>query len=96
MASSQGATAVPYAATGYDQDQITGDPISQVVGVRIATPIFGTGFNFCIGEICHPPSWLDAARQPLHMVGWFYDSKEQHKVQPCPKCITGKEDSHGL
>ena len=34
---------------GLDQDQITGDTISQIVGVRIATPFFGTGFNFCVG-----------------------------------------------
>ena len=33
-----------------DQDQVTGDTISQIVGVRIATPFFGTGFNFCVGE----------------------------------------------
>ena len=39
-----------------DQDQISGDTISQLVGVRIATPFFGTGFNFCVGErpgSCH-------------------------------------------
>ena len=38
-----------------DQDQISGDTISQLVGVRIATPFFGTGFNFCVGERA---SWL--------------------------------------
>ena len=38
-----------------DQDQISGDTISQLVGVRIATPFFGTGFNFCVGE---QKSWL--------------------------------------
>ena len=32
-----------------DQDQVSGDTISQLVGVRIATPFFGTGFNFCVG-----------------------------------------------
>ena len=36
--------------SGLDQDQITGDTISQIVGVRIATPFFGTGFNFCVGR----------------------------------------------
>ena len=32
-----------------DQDLVSGDEISQLVGVRIATPFFGTGFNFCVG-----------------------------------------------
>lgn len=32
-----------------DGEFITGDYIGAVVGVRIATPFFGTGFNFCIG-----------------------------------------------
>ena len=32
-----------------DQDSVSGDTISQLVGVRIATPFFGTGFNFCVG-----------------------------------------------
>ena len=40
-------------ATGLDGESITGDYISSIVGVRIATPLFGTGFNFCIGE---PPA----------------------------------------
>lgn len=34
---------------GLDQEIITGDNIGQIVGVKIATPFFGTGFNFCIG-----------------------------------------------
>lgn len=45
-------------ATGLDGDSITGDYISSIVGVRIATPLFGTGFNFCIGE---PPSTMPGA-----------------------------------
>jgi hypothetical protein len=43
----------PYDVVGanpLDREVITGDFISQIVGVRIATPFFGTGFNFCIGE----------------------------------------------
>ena len=36
-------------ASGGDTDQISGNYISTVVGVRIATPLFGTGFNFCVG-----------------------------------------------
>ncbi len=32
-----------------DEEIVSGDDISQIVGVRIATPIFGTGFNFCVG-----------------------------------------------
>ncbi len=36
--------------SGLDQDQISGDTISQIVGVRISTPFFGTGFNFCVGR----------------------------------------------
>ena len=49
----------PYDVAGanpLDREIITGDFISQIVGVRIATPFFGTGFNFCIGEApqtCH-------------------------------------------
>ena len=54
----------PYDVQGaqpLDQDLATGDFISQSVGVRIATPFFGTGFNFCIGahallQPCHA-SW---------------------------------------
>ncbi|CAL8462830.1 g2364 [Coccomyxa elongata] len=41
----------PYDVVGanpLDREVIKGDFISQVVGVRIATPFFGTGFNFCI------------------------------------------------
>ena len=34
-----------------DGEVITGDYVGAVVGVRIATPFFGTGFNFCIGEV---------------------------------------------
>ena len=33
-----------------DPEEATGDYLSGIVGVRIATPFFGTGFNFCIGE----------------------------------------------
>ncbi|CAL5229043.1 g12292 [Coccomyxa viridis] len=55
--------------SGLDQDQITGDTISQIVGVRIATPFFGTGFNFCVDRyfssfpkvgivIPNPAMWL--------------------------------------
>ena len=48
-----------------DQDQISGDTISQLVGVRIATPFFGTGFNFCVGErasqlVSRLPSFMSA------------------------------------
>ena len=45
----------PYDVIGaqpLDQNLVSGDYISQQVGVRIATPFFGTGFNFCVGE--HP------------------------------------------
>ena len=31
-------------------EQATGSYIAGIAGVRISTPIFGTGFNFCIGE----------------------------------------------
>lgn len=57
----------PYDVVGanpLDREVITGDFISQIVGVRIATPFFGTGFNFCIGE---PPRFL---RWMSHMLGW--------------------------
>ena len=33
-----------------DPEEATGDYLSGIVGVRIATPFFGTGFNFCIGK----------------------------------------------
>ncbi|BDA49049.1 hypothetical protein COCOBI_13-1590 [Coccomyxa sp. Obi] len=50
-ASTQVGVVNPYDVVGanpLDREVITGDFISQVVGVRIATPFFGTGFNFCI------------------------------------------------
>ena len=34
-----------------DNEVISGDNIGQIVGVKIATPFFGTGFNFCIGAL---------------------------------------------
>ena len=37
--------------SGLDQESISGDTISQIVGVRISTPFFGTGFNFCVGRV---------------------------------------------
>ncbi len=37
--------------SGLDQESISGDTISQIVGVRISTPFFGTGFNFCVGKM---------------------------------------------
>lgn len=36
-------------ASPLDKEIVSGDFISQIVGVRIATPFFGTGFNFCVG-----------------------------------------------
>ena len=53
-ASTQIGVVNPYDVVGanpLDREVITGDFISQIVGVRIATPFFGTGFNFCIGEL---------------------------------------------
>ncbi len=54
---------------GLDNEIITGDYISQIVGVKIATPFFGTGFNFCIGAALPAPgpsrSWA-AARRAAH------------------------------
>jgi hypothetical protein len=35
-----------------DGPSVSGSEISVIVGVRIATPLFGTGFNFCIGAHC--------------------------------------------
>ena len=39
-------------ASPLDNNLITGDYVSQQQGIRIATPLFGTGYNFCIGENC--------------------------------------------
>lgn len=60
-ASTQVGVVNPYDVVGanpLDREIITGDFISQVVGVRIATPFFGTGFNFCIGELPQSLGWL--------------------------------------
>ncbi len=40
-------SADPY--TGTDNVVATGSYISSVLGVRLSTPLFGTGFNTCIG-----------------------------------------------
>jgi hypothetical protein len=37
-------------------EEATGQYLSGIVGVRISTPIFGTGFNFCVGK--HGPAVL--------------------------------------
>ena len=37
-----------------DGPSVSGSEISAIVGVRIATPFFGTGFNFCIGTRAAP------------------------------------------
>ena len=38
------------ASSPLDGPSVAGSVISLVTGVRIATPFFGTGFNFCVGE----------------------------------------------
>ncbi|KAK9916605.1 hypothetical protein WJX75_004794 [Coccomyxa subellipsoidea] len=40
-----------------DGEVITGDYIGAVVGVRIATPFFGTGFNLCIVQPSEVPDF---------------------------------------
>ena len=42
-------TAIASAYSGQDGLRPAGSYISSVVGVRVATPFFGTGFNACIG-----------------------------------------------
>ena len=37
------------ATTPFDGPSVSGSEISLIVGTRIATPFFGTGFNFCVG-----------------------------------------------
>ena len=37
-------------ATSLDNEASTGDYFSVLQGVRLATPLFGTGYNFCVGE----------------------------------------------
>ena len=39
-----------------DNEEAQGDDLAGIVGVRISTPIFGTGFNFCVGK--HAPAIL--------------------------------------
>lgn len=46
------ASADPY--SGQDGLRPAGSFISSVVGVRVATPFFGTGFNACIGAPAAP------------------------------------------
>ena len=43
------ASAEPY--SGQDGLRPAGTFISSVIGVRVATPFFGTGFNACIGAL---------------------------------------------
>lgn len=38
------------ATSPLDGPSVAGSVISLVTGVRIATPFFGTGFNFCVGQ----------------------------------------------
>ena len=38
------------ASSPLDGPSVAGSVISLVTGVRIATPFFGTGFNFCVGK----------------------------------------------
>ena len=38
------------ASSPLDGPTVSGSEISMVVGTRISTPFFGTGFNFCVGE----------------------------------------------
>jgi hypothetical protein len=40
-------------ASPLDAEVVTGDYLSGLLGVRVATPFFGTGFNFCIGKADH-------------------------------------------
>ena len=37
-------------ANPLDSEAVTGDYFSALQGVRLATPLFGTGYNLCIGE----------------------------------------------
>ncbi len=37
------------ATTPFDGPSVSGSEISLILGTRIATPFFGTGFNFCVG-----------------------------------------------
>lgn len=44
------------ATTPFDGPSVSGAEISLIVGTRIATPFFGTGFNFCVGALPHSTS----------------------------------------
>ena len=37
--------------TSGNPEQATGSYLAGIAGVRISTPLFGTGFNFCIGVV---------------------------------------------
>jgi hypothetical protein len=41
--------------TPFDGPSVSGSEVSLIVGTRIATPFFGTGFNFCVGARRPPP-----------------------------------------
>ena len=76
----------PYDVIGaqpLDQNIASGDYISQQVGVRVATPFFGTGLYFCVGEhALHPPCLLwhcKAAGHPWLMCG---------ASTPCPSPLS--------
>lgn len=51
------------ASSPLDGISVSGSQVSLVVGTRISTPFFGTGFNFCVGAA--PP--LATNLQPLTM-----------------------------
>ena len=59
-------SADPY--TGTDNVVATGSYISSVLGVRLSTPLFGTGFNTCIGARTAPATRLGAVRFKLRSV----------------------------
>ena len=53
-----------------DPEEATGDYLSGIVGVRIATPFFGTGFNFCIGR--HPElAWACVQKSVYASLGHY-------------------------
>ena len=58
-------SADPY--TGTDNVVATGSYISSVLGVRLSTPLFGTGFNACIGARAAPatPPWCSQFQAEL-------------------------------
>ena len=57
------------ASSPLDGPTVSGSEISMVVGTRISTPFFGTGFNFCVGESIFVAAGTCCAVHPRARIG---------------------------